>query len=105
MDENAVEGLAEILEAARELYTHRQATFSVAISEPLTSEAFTKWNAVVAAVTEIGWDFSGGAQVPVLGGAHMSVLRFLRKDDPDPLPVPARLKPVRTLPAAHRQLQ
>lgn len=88
MTENVVEGLAEILEAARTARMYKQSTFSAAIPEPVSTEAFAKWNALIAGVTEIGWDFLGGAQLLVLGGTEMSLLSFLHRPDPEPDPEP-----------------
>ena len=82
MDEIGIEGLDGIVKAARKAHNYFQPAFSFISAEPHTGDWATRWNAMIEAVTDVGWGFTGGVPTPVLGGGEVFELRFIRKAHP-----------------------
>ena len=87
------DGLVAIFERAQKAYKDRLAEFTVAVMAPVTEAVpnsnslnWTGFNAFHAHMDDLGWGFTTGRQVPVLGreDVDLSLLRFVRKSDPTP---------------------
>lgn len=82
MDGIVIEGLDRILKDARRAHMYQEPAFSFMFVESHSAESAARYNAVISAVAEVGWGFTGGRPTPVLGGGQVYEMRFIRDTDP-----------------------